>query len=43
MHPHVTDCHHSFSIYIYFLAGTAADARSNTPKSPPEGENKGTK
>ena len=32
-----------FLIYIYFLAGTAADARSNTSKSPLEGENKGTK
>ena len=43
MHPHVTDCHLSFYIHVlYFLAGTAADAPSNIPNSPPEGE-KGTK
>ena len=42
MHPHVTDCHLSFYIHVlYFLAGTAADAPSNIPNSPPEGE-KGT-
>jgi len=37
----ITVFHHF--ICMYFLAGTAADALSNMPNSPPEGENKGMK